>query len=347
MYRPLHQGWVLRPAPDGSAGVPAEVRARPVPASVPGCVHTDLLAAGLIPDPYLDDNEVRLGWIGRADWEYETQFSWADDVPWTDDGGSQVDLVCAGLDTVATVTLNGVQLGQTANMHRGYSFPVRHLLREGQNRLRVRFDSAYRYAQRLVEQLGPRPNEYPEPFNFIRKMACNFGWDWGPNLVTAGIWRPIGLRSWRIARLAQVRPLTSMDSVTVHIDLERAPTAPGERLSVSAAVAGVRGEVTVAPGDRTAVVHLSVPDPELWWPRGYGEQHRYLLDVTLRGPDGTVLDTWQRRIGFRSVRVDTTPDADGTPFTLVVNEVPVFVRGANWIPDDAFTGWTGSGTRSG
>jgi beta-mannosidase len=327
--------------------VPAEVRARPVPASVPGCVHTDLLAAGLIPDPYLDDNEVRLGWIGRADWEYETQFSWADDVPWTDDGGSQVDLVCAGLDTVATVTLNGVQLGQTANMHRGYSFPVRHLLRDGQNRLRVRFDSAYRYAQRLVEQLGPRPNEYPEPFNFIRKMACNFGWDWGPNLVTAGIWRPIGLRSWRIARLAQVRPLTSMDSVTVHIDLERAPTAPGERLSVSAAVAGVRGEVTVAPGDRTAVVHLSVPDPELWWPRGYGEQHRYLLDVTLRGPDGTVLDTWQRRIGFRSVRVDTTPDADGTPFTLVVNEVPVFVRGANWIPDDAFTGWTGSGTRSG
>jgi beta-mannosidase len=330
-YRPLHEGWVLTPAQDGrAAGVPAEVRARPVPASVPGCVHTDLLAAGLIPDPYLDDNEVRLGWVGHTGWVYETEFSW------TDGGEPEVDLVCAGLDTVATLTLNGVQLGQTANMHRSYAFAVRHLLVEGENRLRVRFDSAYRYAQRLVDRLGPRPNEYPDPFNFIRKMACNFGWDWGPNLVTAGIWRPIGLRGWRTARLAQVRPFTTMDSVAVRVDLSRAPASAGEWLSLSAAVAGARIEVAVPPDASSAAVNLAVTGVEPWWPRGYGEPNRHLLDVTLRSADGTVLDTWQRRIGFRSVRVDTAADADGTPFTLVVNDVPVFVRGANWIPDDAF-----------
>jgi beta-mannosidase len=324
-YRSLHDGWFLQPA---GGDVPAEVSASPVPATVPGCVHTDLLAAGLIPDPYLDDNEERLRWIGRADWAYETAFSWSDT------GEPQVDLVCAGLDTVASISLNGVQVGQTANMHRSYHFPVRHLLREGENRLHVRFDSAYAYAERLEQSLGGRPNEYPDPFNFIRKMACNFGWDWGPNLVTAGIWRPIGLLAWGTARLAQVRPLTSMDGVTVHISLDR--TSEENRLSVSAAVAGSRMEATVAPGERSATLELSVPGAELWWPRGYGSPARHLLDVTLRTADGAVLDTWQRRIGFRSVRVDTTPDADGTPFTLVVNDVPVFVRGVNWIPDDAF-----------
>jgi beta-mannosidase len=293
-------------------------------------VHTDLLAAGLIPDPYLDDNESRLGWIGRTDWVYETTFSW------TDRGEPEVDLVCAGLDTVATLSLNGVQLGQTENMHRSYAFPVRHLLVDGENRLRVSFESAYRYAQRLADRLGARPSAYPEPFNFIRKMACNFGWDWGPNLVTAGIWRPIGLRGWRTARFGQVRALTTMDSVAVHVELERAASAPDAPVTVSAAVAGARTEVTLAPDARSAVLDLSVPGVEPWWPRGYGEPHRHLLDVTLRAADGTVLDTWQRMIGFRSVRLDTTPDADGTPFRLVVNEVPVFVRGANWIPDDAF-----------
>jgi beta-mannosidase len=198
-------------------------------------------------------------------------------------------------------------------MHRSYAFPVRHLLREGDNRLRVRFDSAYRYARDLAERLGGRPNEYPEPFNFIRKMACDFGWDWGPNVVTAGIWRPIGRCGWRTARLGRVRAITTRDSVVV---------------------AGARMAVTVAPDAESALLNLPVAGPGLWWPRGYGEQRRHLLDVTLCAADATVLDTWRRRVGFRSVRVDTTPDADGTPFTLMVNDVPVYVRGANWIPDD-------------
>lgn len=341
-YRPLHGGWTVAPA--AGSPVPADFHVSPVPATVPGCVHTDLLAAGRIPDPYLDDNEVALRWIGHTDWVYETAFDWAG----TDE--PRVDLVCAGLDTVATVTLNGVELGSTANMHRGYRFDARLLLQSGINRLRVRFDSAYRYAEALREELGDRPGAYSDPFNFIRKMACNFGWDWGPNVVTAGIWQPIGLQAWDVARLARVRPLVTVDGTTgrveVHVDVERESEEP---LTVSAAVAGSRAEAVIEPGQRTAVVSLTVRDPELWWPRGYGDQARHLLDVTLRSAGGTgggpagqgggkgkLLDVWQRRVGFRSVRLDTAPDAHGAPFTVVVNDVPVFARGVNWIPDDTF-----------
>ncbi|MGN9915176.1 glycoside hydrolase family 2 protein [Micromonospora palomenae] len=325
----LHEGWTLRAVPGSQ--VPDGIAGRAVPATVPGCVHTDLLAAGLIPDPFVDDNETTLAWIGRTDWVYETTF---DRRPGDHE---RVDLVCAGLDTVATITLNGVEVGRTENMHRGHRFAVGALLRPGANTLTVRFDSAYRYAQRHRDALGDRPNAYPEPFQFIRKMACNFGWDWGPTLVTAGIWQEIGLHAWSTARLATVRPLVTVAGgvgrVELHVEVERLAVTP---LTVRAAVAGAAVEAVVPAGERTAVATLTVRDPELWWPRGCGEQALHRLDVTLCAPDGRTLDTWSRRIGFRSVRLDTTPDAHGTPFALHVNDTPVFVRGINWIPDDPF-----------
>ncbi|MEV4466923.1 glycoside hydrolase family 2 protein [Micromonospora echinofusca] len=325
----LHEGWILRAVPGPQ--VPAVVAGRAVPATVPGCVHTDLLAAGLIPDPYLDDNEKGLAWIGRTDWVYETTF---DHQPGDDE---RVDLVCAGLDTVATLTLNGAEVGRAENMHRGHRFDVRSRLVAGPNTLAVRFDSAYRYAEAQRGRLGDRPNAYPEPFPFIRKMACNFGWDWGPTLVTAGIWQEIGLHAWSTARLAVVRPLVTVEAgdgrVELHVEVERAGDAP---LTVRATVAGARAEATIPAGQRTAALTLTVRDPALWWPRGYGEQPLHPLEVTLYDADACPLDTWTRRIGFRSVRLDTTPDAHGTPFALHVNDTPVFVRGVNWIPDDAF-----------
>ncbi|WP_416900748.1 glycoside hydrolase family 2 protein [Micromonospora echinospora] len=325
----LHDGWTLRALP--AAGVPVDVAGRVVPATVPGCVHTDLLAAGLIPDPYLDDNETGLAWIGRTDWVYETTF----DRPPGD--ADRTDLVCAGLDTVATLTLNGVELGRTENMHRSHRFAVGALLRERDNHLVVRFDSAYRYAEAHRDRLGDRPNAYPEPFQFIRKTACNFGWDWGPTLVTAGIWQEIGLHAWSTARFADVRPLVTVadgvGTVAVHVTAERAADVP---LVVRATVAGASVETVLPAGERTAVLDLTVRDPRLWWPRGYGDPHRYPLTVTLGTLDGTPLDDWTRRIGFRSVRLDTAADPYGSAFTLVVNGMPVFVRGVNWIPDDVF-----------
>ncbi|GAA2104586.1 glycoside hydrolase family 2 protein [Actinomadura alba] len=328
-HLPLHGSWTLRPA-GGDREVPPEVAAEPIPATVPGCVHTDLLAAGLILDPYLDDNELGLAWIGRTAWAYETTFTWGGG------GGDRTDLVCAGLDTVATVELNGTVLGETANMHRSYRFAATSALRPGDNRLRVRFDAPYAYAERLRDRLGDRPGAYPEPYNFIRKMACNFGWDWGPTLVTSGIWRPIGLHSWSGARLAEVRPLVTVRDgrgvVTAHVAVER---HTGDDLEVTVRVAGAETTVPLPAGATAAVAELEVADPELWWPAGYGDQRLYDLEVTLTGADGE-LDAVRRRVGFRDVRLDTSPDRHGSAFTIVVNDVPVFARGANWIPDDCF-----------
>jgi beta-mannosidase len=330
--RPLHEGWALRLV--GGPDVPETfISAAPatIPARVPGCVHTDLLAAGLIPDPFVDDNEVRLSWIGRADWSYETTFDWADGA------AERVDLVCDGLDTVARIDLNGVELGRTQNMHRGYRFDTAPGLRVGPNVVRVEFGSAYAYAQSWAERLGRRPGAYDQPFNFIRKMACNFGWDWGPTLVTAGIWRPIGLHAWSVARLASVRPLVTTAGadgrVEVHVEFERTASEP---LVLTVAVGEAAVRVPVDSDASTAVAALTVPDVRRWWPRGLGDQVRYPLTVDLSGQDGRPLDRWRRSVGFRDVRLDTTPDRDGTPYTLIVNDVPVFVRGVNWIPDDTF-----------
>ncbi len=307
MYQALHDGWTM-------SAVTAELT--DVPATVPGCVHTDLLTAGLIEDPYQDDNETRLGWIGRRDWTYATTFTWHPQ------GHDRVDLVCDGLDTIATVIVNGVEVGRTANMHRTYRFDVADRLRAGENTLRVVFTSPYAYAEALRARLGARPGPYDdEPFAFIRKMACNFGWDWGPTLVTAGIWRSIGLHSWSGARLAEVRPHVRADGVDVSVRLERGTEAA---VPVTATVAGRTMPATIPAGETETTLSIDIPDARLWWPRGHGAQHRYELTVTAGR------EVWSRRIGLRTVELDR--DA----FRLVVNGKPVFVRGFNWIPDDCF-----------
>jgi beta-mannosidase len=316
-YRSLHEGWTV--AGGDISGVPA---------TVPGCVHTDLLAAGRIDDPYLDENETKLAWIGRTDWEYSTSLEFAE-------GGGRTDLVCDGLDTIAAIELNGSPVGSTANMHRGYRFDVGSLLRNGSNDLKITFTSAYAYAEAEQQRLGHRPNAYDEPFNFIRKQACNFGWDWGPTLVTAGIWQAIGLETWSLARLAEVRPQVTVTGgvgrVELRVRLERAlPDSDGVPVTITASVAGRRAQATIDGVE--ALLILTVDDPDLWWPRGYGDQPLYDLDVVATAPDGSELDRWSRRIGFRSVRVDTAGDG----FAVVVNDVPVFARGVNWIPDDVF-----------
>ncbi|MFE9823567.1 glycoside hydrolase family 2 protein [Streptomyces sp. NPDC005791] len=316
-HLPLHDGWTL--VADGPA--PVEIPTGGVPATVPGCVHTDLLAAGLIDDPYLDDNEKRLGWIGRTDWTYRTAFTWSADEH------ESTDLCFDGLDTVATVLVNGTEAGSTANQHRGYRFPVRQLLREGLNTLDVRFTAPYTYAETMRDGLGDLPGAYSEPYPFIRKMACNFGWDWGPTLVTSGIWRSVALESWTGPRIAEVKVLADLDGngvprLALTLDVDR---AGDEELTATVAVVGVRAVLTVPPGERRVTHTLSVPDAEVWWPHSHGEQPLY--DVTVRlGED----DTWAGRTGFRGVTLER--DA----FRVLVNDEPVFVRGVNWIPDDCF-----------
>ncbi|MFE2213491.1 glycoside hydrolase family 2 protein [Streptomyces canus] len=312
---PLTEGWILRHS-DGTVDE--------LPAVVPGCVHTDLLAAGVIPDPFLGRNETEVAWVGRRDWTYETDLGLMN-------GHEQTDLVFDGLDTVAEILLDGRLLGRTRNMHRSYRFDVTGM----SGRLAVRFVSAYAEAEAVRGKLGERPAAYAEPYQYLRKMACSFGWDWGPTLVTAGIWRPVRLERWSTARIARVRPLVTVEQgvgvVELAVDVERARVeAP---LTVEATVGGERVRASV---DGTqGVVRLEVPGARLWWPRGYGQQPLYDVELTLLHEDRP-LDVWRRRVGFRTVELDRAADAHGTGFTLVVNGERLFARGVNWIPDDVF-----------
>ncbi len=327
--------WTLRNTT--TREVPGSVDGLNVPATVPGCVHTDLLAAGLIPDPYYARNELALQWIGENDWQYVCKFEVSEALL----AREKLELVCDGLDTVATVELNGHIVGTSENMHLAYRFDAKPFLRGGANDLSITFRSALNYAREQVERLGYLPNSsYPHPFNFIRKMACNFGWDWGPSLVTAGVWQPIYLEAWEGARIASVRPLVTGASeekavVEVHVEVEGVVAG----LELALTLEDFRGDVVKSPltplKEGGTSVTLTVPDPLLWWPVGHGEQPLYTLRVELKR-DETTLETQQRRIGLRQVRLKTEVDAIGSEFVLEINGKPIFCKGANWIPDDCF-----------
>ncbi|RZU19973.1 beta-mannosidase [Kribbella rubisoli] len=313
--------WTVRavdgPAPDGLLD-------RLVAATVPGEVHTDLLAAGEIPDPFDGDNESKLHWIGRTRWSYRTTFSW------TADGNDRQELVAEGLDTVATVTLNGQEIGRTANQHRSYRFDLTGVLVAGDNELVIEFEGPVAAAEAERAKVGSWPHTNLHPYNELRKMASNFGWDWGPDVATAGIWQPIRIESWSGVRIDSVRPLAGADGVlNTFVSLAWTDTA-AEYATVTVEVGGTTQTASVKPGWDTVVLTNKVPEVNLWWPRGHGEQPLYDVVVTLTD------ETWNGRVGFRDITVNVAPDNDGSPFVLSVNGKPIYVRGANWIPDDAF-----------
>ncbi len=322
-------GWTLR-ALDGPT--PPEVAGRDIAATVPGTVHTDLLAAGLIPDPYLGTNEQQVAWVGRTGWRYAATL---DAAPPAD--GECVELVLEGVDTVAEVRLDGVVLGEPRNMHRTHRYDVTAALAAARGagvELVVDFAPQLTAAEEASQAQGPRVHTNAHPFNAVRKMACNFGWDWGPDLVTAGLWRPVTLQRWAGSRFGTVRTLAGGHDGTGHLEVHAEVRGPVEEgLTLRVACAGVETTVEVDAG--SAVVTLDVPDVTHWWPRGYGDQPLYPVVTTLERR-GHVVDTHTRRVGFRTVSLDTTPDAHGTPFVLSVNDRPVLVKGANWIPDDCF-----------
>lgn len=326
----LSQGWTLSlGAGHGGAGIPASV-----PATVPGCVHTDLLDAGLIPDPYDGSNEKLVQWIGEADAQYRTTFAFVDE------GHERVDLVAQGLDTVACVTLNGTEVGRTKNQHRSYRFDVRSLLSE-ENQLVVDLDAPLRAARESEQRIGAKPLVGDAlPYNALRKMASNFGWDWGPTLTTSGIWAPISIHQWSTARLATVIPSVTVDEagrgrVDLAVDLER---TGAHEVTVDVELQAPNGTATRHTETTTAAraqLALTVDEPQLWWPRGYGDQPCYALTVRV-SYDGVELDSWTHDVGFRTVVVRVEPDEHGTCFEFHINGQFVWIKGANWIPGDCF-----------
>jgi len=312
-----------------------------LPASVPGCVHTDLLALGRIPDPFAGDNEKRVAWVAEADWEYRYQFDAAPDLIHS----PHIWLVCDGLDTLATVSLNGHTLGYTANMFRQYRWDVKPLLKAAENDLRIAFDSPVRFAtaQQAIRSL-PGVSQAIQGGPHLRKAPCQFGWDWGPQLPPIGIWKDIQLEGYLEARLNEVHLLQDHSNGQVTVEAratvqrwEQTPlsavvhitTPDGEILEKKAAI-NARNEVTIK---------VPIPKPALWWPNGYGQQPIYQVEISLVQNDtdkGDLFDQRKFQIGLRTIELRQQQDQWGRSFEFVVNSVPIFAKGSNWIPADTF-----------
>jgi beta-mannosidase len=338
----LHAGWKFREAGKG------EWRA----ATVPGCVHTDLLADKLIEDPFYRDDEPKLQWIGKTDWEYQTMFDASPDLLKRE----HVELVFEGLDTYATVTLNGSVLLEADNMFRTWRVDAKRLLRPGANTLHVLFRSPVNEVLPLMAKMSyqlPASNDQGEKTSpFTRKAPYQYGWDWGPRFVTSGIWKPVSLEAWDTARIESLRIVQNQlgkDSaqLTAEIEVISSDTAdssfsvqnvtddPSAKNEVSSRL------IKLKPGLNKITVPFTISRPKLWWPNGMGTHPLYdilaRLLVAGKNPNNHYeIDETTARTGLRTVELRQQPDKDGKSFTFVVNGVPVFMKGANWIPADSF-----------
>ncbi|MEM6331986.1 MAG: sugar-binding domain-containing protein [Planctomycetota bacterium] len=344
----------LASVPDG-VDVPEQVlNAGAISATVPGCVHTDLLDHGLIPDPYVADHEPLTHWIGRCDWRYRTTLT-LDAALISED---RVELIFDGLDTLATIKLNGRVVGESKNMHVRQRFDIKAVAREGDNDLEIRFDSARAYIDAMDAELGPRPkvghgSNAAMSHNMIRKMACNFGWDWGPQLITCGVWRPGRVEAWSGARLGDVRPLvrradTEAAELEVRVDVDLVEgSAPRLDCTLEDPAGTPVAKVSALATTGEASMLLRVDQPQLWWPVDYGQQPRYRLRVALNHDGTTRPQTATCLVGLRTVELCTDADdkpiqqpvaelGQGESFYLQINGQRVFCKGANWIPDDCF-----------
>ncbi len=299
-----------------------------VPAEVPGSVYHDLLAAGRIPDPFYRDNETEALKLMEYDFHYSRAFQVDGELL---DCGA-VLLRCEGLDTLAAVYINGAEAGRADNMHRVWEFDVKDLLREGENNIAVHFASPTKF---IRESYAADPADGTadamEGFPNLRKAHCMFGWDWGPRLPDAGIWRDISLVGVDTARIRDVlvKQFHEGGRAALEIDthITRLTDAPAEvRVSVTAP----DGTVLTGVGE---TCRIEVPDPRLWWPAGYGGQPLYQVEAELVS-GGTRLDVWSRRIGLRTMTVSRVKSEHGESFSHCVNGVDIFAMGMDYIPED-------------
>ncbi|WP_447587401.1 glycoside hydrolase family 2 protein [Microbacterium lacticum] len=321
--------WELRGV---SASLPGDIAGRTFDTPVPGDVHMALRDANAIPDPFDGDNEHRLDWIGRSDWEYRTQLPAVGGAP------ERIEVVFHGVDTHADISIDGSPRARLSNMHRTWRVPAPELA-DGPAELRVLLCSPIAAAEAERDRLGARWSVFSPLSPFIRKNACAFGWDWGPALPGSGIWRSVEVEAWSTARLSAVRPTSRLrgDDGVISLDIELERTAESGRqtdLGVIVEVGGARIMIAAPAHSDRIRGELVVPSVERWWPTGMGAPTLHELTVTLVDPHGGPLDAWTRRIGFRDLEVEQIDDAGGRSFGLTVNGVPMFVRGFNWIPDD-------------
>ncbi len=296
-------------------------------ACVPGSVYADLMADGSMPDPFWRDNELAALELMKQDWEYLAAF----DLPANALNFAHIELRCEGLDTLADVFLNGEPIGHADNMHITWAWNVKERLREGRNELRIIFRSPINFCAAAAERApGWESSDGTTGFRHLRKAHCMFGWDWGPRLPDAGVWRPIHLICWNEARVEDVliRQIHADGRVTLRIT----PETEGES-AWQAIVTAPDGQVWTTPVLRSESADVTIDNPQLWWPRGFGRQPLYRVEVRLIS-GGSVIDRWTRRIGLRTMSVSREKDQWGEEFCHIVNGVKVFAMGADYIPED-------------
>jgi beta-mannosidase len=323
----LDSGWEFREAGSDDEWLPA---------TVPGTVHTDLLAAEMIPDPFFGDNEKDLQWIGEKEWVYRCTFE-ADDSLLSHE---RIFLELDGLDTYADVILNGESIISNINMFIARMRRVESMLKMGENSLEVRFLPTGPVEAEKKAALG-----YELPGGdrvFTRKAAYHYGWDWGPRFLTCGIWRPIRLRgqtSPRIDKMDGIIQALSAERAIVEITLSlRSIRKAPIQASLLDHNSGIRYEKDIhtdAGSITLCSFEFRIPDPQFWWPAGLGEQtlRRYTAEIWV---DGIMVDSAELNMGLRTLELAREKDESGESFYMKVNGVPVFMKGANWVPLDSF-----------
>ncbi len=292
-------------------------------AHVPGSVYADLMADGTMPDPFWRENELDAFERMKKDYVYQRTFT----VTEAQLAHTHVELVCEGLDTLAHVSLNGHEIAFADNMHITWVWDVKEQLHAGENTLEIRFDSPILYCAKKAEEApGWESSDATPGFRHLRKAHCMFGWDWGPRLPDAGIWRPIFLRTWDTARLENALMLQAHHDGVVDVTIR--PEIAGES-AWSAEITAPDGEVLTLPETTAAEQVITIEHPQLWWPNGLGKQPLYRVTVRLATGDTR---TW--RIGLRTMTVSREKDEWGEEFCHVVNGMKVFAMGADYIPED-------------
>jgi len=334
--------------PDSKLNVNSKIKGR-----VPGYVHIDLLENGFVANPYLNFEELKQKWIAKCAWIYEREFAIPSELLLSH---NIFQLVCEGIDTVSIIRVNGTHIGQTNNEFCNYVFPLSGNLLKPKNIITVEIESPLHYAAQRAQKIGYYIpwSEYMngEPhWNQIRKCACSFGWDWGPCFPTIGIPRPIYLCVVSLGKIENVKVLVrGIDKQTFTVDVSTiytwntttnaTPQWKVELRSLSEenkVVAETTRMLQLTP--HVVQCQLEVKNPKLWWPAGYGCQPLYEVVVTLAVRtlnDSNVVSAARKITAFRKVELIREPDTMGESFYFKINGVPIFIKGANWIPPDCF-----------